>query len=61
LAHCETGSAPASEVRTLHQHAGLDGFEPGDVYDKVAKIRPASTDPARVDSHARQPRTLLRP
>jgi thiopeptide-type bacteriocin biosynthesis protein len=45
----------------LMRAAGLDGFEVGDVFDRVARLRPAptATDAARVDRLAGQVRTLL--
>lgn len=45
----------------LMRAAGLDGFERGDVFDRVARLRPAPTevDTVRVDRLADQARTLL--
>ncbi len=46
-------------IRALQQHAGLDWFEAGDVFDRVAQMRPtpADTDAERVDTLA----TTMRP
>lgn len=48
-------------IRALHQHAGLDWFEAGDVFDRVAQTRPtpADADAARVDTLATRMRPLL--
>ncbi len=46
-------------IRALQHHAGLDWFEAGDVFDRVAQMRPtpADTDADRVDTLA----TTMRP
>jgi thiopeptide-type bacteriocin biosynthesis protein len=46
-------------IRALQQHAGLDWFEAGDVFDRVAQMRPtpADTDAERVGTLA----TTMRP
>lgn len=48
-------------IRALQQHAGLDWFEAGDVFDRITQMRPApsGTDAARVDSLASRLRYLL--
>ncbi|GAA3948296.1 hypothetical protein Aau02nite_11540 [Amorphoplanes auranticolor] len=48
-------------IRALQQHAGLDWFEAGDVFDRVAQMRPipAETDTERVLTLATQMRPLL--
>jgi thiopeptide-type bacteriocin biosynthesis protein len=51
-------------IRALQQHAGLDWFEAGDVFDRVAQMpqmrpSPAKTDAARVFTLATQMRPLL--
>jgi thiopeptide-type bacteriocin biosynthesis protein len=48
-------------LRGLHQHAGLDWFETGDVYARVAEMRPtpADGDATRADALAAQIRPLL--
>ena len=45
----------------MQQHAGLDWFEAGDVFDRVAQMRPtpADTDAERVVALATQMRSLL--
>lgn len=48
-------------IRGMHQAAGLDGFEIGDVFARVAAMRPtpADTDAARIDGLAQAMRPLL--
>jgi thiopeptide-type bacteriocin biosynthesis protein len=48
-------------IRALLQHAGLDWFEAGDVFDRVARMRPDPGDSgaARVDTLATKLRPLL--
>lgn len=48
-------------IRALQQHAGLDWFEAGDVFDRVAQMRPnpAEADAERVLTLATQMRPLL--
>ena len=48
-------------IRALHQHAGLDWFEAGDVFDRVARTRPApaDADATRVDTLAATMSPLL--
>src|SRR5262249_51931016 len=48
-------------IRALQQHAGLDWFEAGDVFDRVAQMRPipGDTDAGRVDTFAKRMRPLL--
>jgi thiopeptide-type bacteriocin biosynthesis protein len=48
-------------IRALQQHAGLDWFEAGDVFDRVAQIRPppAVADAGRVDNLASRMCQLL--
>jgi thiopeptide-type bacteriocin biosynthesis protein len=48
-------------IRALHQHAGLDWFEAGDVFDRVAQTRPtpADADATRVEALATRMRPLL--
>ncbi len=48
-------------IRALQHHAGLDWFETADVFDRVARIRPApaQADTARAEGFAAQVRSLL--
>lgn len=48
-------------IRALQQHAGLDWFEAGDVFDRITQMRPtpSGTHVARVDSLASRLRHLL--
>jgi thiopeptide-type bacteriocin biosynthesis protein len=48
-------------IRALQQHAGLDWFEAGDVFDRVAQMRPrpAEADVGRVLTLATRMRPLL--
>ncbi len=48
-------------IRALQQHAGLDWFEAGDVFDRIAQMRPApaDADAVRVDTLATRMRPLL--
>ncbi|WP_405087564.1 thiopeptide-type bacteriocin biosynthesis protein [Microbispora sp. NBC_01389] len=48
-------------INALLRAAGLDGFERGDVFDRVAHLRPAppDTDAERIDALAGNARTLL--
>jgi thiopeptide-type bacteriocin biosynthesis protein len=48
-------------IRALHQHAGLDWFEAGDVFARVAEMRPdpGADDATRVDTLATKLRPLL--
>jgi thiopeptide-type bacteriocin biosynthesis protein len=48
-------------LRGMHQHAGLDWFEAGDVFAKVAEMRPipAETDTTRINMLADRMRPLL--
>ncbi|MEV4628258.1 thiopeptide-type bacteriocin biosynthesis protein [Micromonospora sp. NPDC049523] len=48
-------------IRALQQHAGLDWFEAGDVFDRVTQIRPAPApaDTPRIDNLAERTRPLL--
>jgi thiopeptide-type bacteriocin biosynthesis protein len=48
-------------IRALQQHGGLDWFEAGDVFDRIAQMRPtpADADAARVDVLATRMRLLL--
>ncbi|MFK3984447.1 thiopeptide-type bacteriocin biosynthesis protein [Micromonospora sp. NPDC050397] len=48
-------------IRALQQQAGLDWFEAGDVFDRVAQMRPtpADTETSRVESLASRMRPLL--
>ena len=48
-------------IRALQQHAGLDWFEAGDVFDRVVQMRPspAETDADRVLTLATRMRPLL--
>jgi thiopeptide-type bacteriocin biosynthesis protein len=43
----------------LLRAAGLDTFERGDVFDRVARLRPASTDTARLGTLVDDMRTLM--
>ena len=61
LAHARQGTSPLGRrelsllfIRALLQHAGLDRFEAGDVFDRVAQMRPLPPDAAasRVDDLA---------
>jgi thiopeptide-type bacteriocin biosynthesis protein len=46
-------------IRGLQQHAGLDWFEAGDVFDRVTHMRPAPADAERVAALATKIRPLL--
>jgi thiopeptide-type bacteriocin biosynthesis protein len=46
-------------IRALQQHAGLDWFEAGDVFDRVARMRPAPADAERVATLATKVQPLL--
>lgn len=48
-------------IRALQQQAGLDWFEAGDIFDRVAHLRPtpADADTTRVDALATRMRPLL--
>jgi thiopeptide-type bacteriocin biosynthesis protein len=48
-------------IRAMHQAAGLDGFEAGDVFARVAAMRPtpADADTARIDALAHTMKPLL--
>jgi thiopeptide-type bacteriocin biosynthesis protein len=46
-------------IRALQQHAGLDWFEAGDVFARVAQMRPAVADTDRIDALAATMKPLL--
>ena len=46
-------------IRGLQQHAGLDWFEAGDVFDRVTQMRPPPADAERVAALATKIRPLL--
>ncbi|HEY9476069.1 MAG TPA: thiopeptide-type bacteriocin biosynthesis protein [Mycobacteriales bacterium] len=46
-------------ISALQRAAGLDWFECGDVFDRVARLRPGPSDAARVDELAMKMRPLL--